>query len=236
MEIIGHRGAPRAARENTLAAFARALEAGVDAIELDVHATSDDELVVHHDPVVRSGGGATACRIARTPFARLREATTDAPVARLSQVLELVGARATVYVEIKGRHIEPLLARMLEARCTGNVGSTRTAVHSFDHRATALMRRLIPECAGGVLVSSYLLDPARVLRQTGARDYWQRWELVDSRLVRRIHDVGGRVIAWTVNRVAQAARLEALGVDGICTDRPAELVAALRATSRRVAG
>ena len=49
MERIGHRGAKRELRENTLAAFRRAFERGADAVELDVHATRDGVVVIHHD-------------------------------------------------------------------------------------------------------------------------------------------------------------------------------------------
>ena len=53
--VIAHRGASRAERENTGAAFRRAGEMGADGIELDVRRTADDRLVVHHDPVLADG-------------------------------------------------------------------------------------------------------------------------------------------------------------------------------------
>jgi glycerophosphoryl diester phosphodiesterase len=53
--IIAHRGASRAERENTLAAFARAGGLGADGVELDVRRTADDRLVVHHDPRLADG-------------------------------------------------------------------------------------------------------------------------------------------------------------------------------------
>ena len=52
MEIIAHRGTPRELPENSLPGFARALEAGAQGIELDVHLTADGVVVVHHDPVL----------------------------------------------------------------------------------------------------------------------------------------------------------------------------------------
>src|SRR5687767_7507148 len=53
-EVIAHRGLPRMARENTLSSFALAIDAGADAIELDVHATREGVVVVHHDPWLRA--------------------------------------------------------------------------------------------------------------------------------------------------------------------------------------
>jgi glycerophosphoryl diester phosphodiesterase len=53
-ERIGHRGASKEFRENTLPAFQRAIELGADGVELDVHVTADGVAVVHHDPGVRA--------------------------------------------------------------------------------------------------------------------------------------------------------------------------------------
>ena len=55
-ERISHRGAHQTLPENSIPAFLRAIELGADAIELDVHATSDGVVVVHHDPVVNAPG------------------------------------------------------------------------------------------------------------------------------------------------------------------------------------
>jgi len=69
-----------------------------------------------------------------------------------------------------------------------------------------------------VLLDSYLVDPAAALRAAGARDYWQSWRDIDADLVERIHEAGGRVIAWTVNTRDDAEALRDLGVDGVCSD------------------
>jgi glycerophosphoryl diester phosphodiesterase len=75
-------------------------------------------------------------------------------------------------------------------------------------------------------MTSYLLDPLAPLRDTGARDLWQHWELIDEALVAAVHGAGGRVIAWTVNSVGTARQLAEWGVDGICTDRSDIMLAA----------
>ena len=65
VQVLAHRGASRAERENTLRAFERACALGADGVELDVRRTSDDVLVVHHDPRVDGG-----CVIIETPSTR----------------------------------------------------------------------------------------------------------------------------------------------------------------------
>jgi glycerophosphoryl diester phosphodiesterase len=139
----------------------------------------------------------------------------------LDEVLDLLGARATAYVEIKGRGIDaPVLAVLARH-------ATRAAVHSFDHRVARRVSALAfaPPC--GILLSSYVLDAPALLRAAGARDLWQEWELIDPALVEAVHGAGGRVVAWTVNAPAALAALAAMGVDALCTDEPGAARAAL---------
>ena len=109
VEIIGHRGSPREHRENTLPSFRRAFELGVDAVELDVHATSDGVVVVHHDSATnsRSGGSGTIAVIAESSLADLRCIPVGAErIPTLDEVLGTVPADSIVYVEMKAAGIE----------------------------------------------------------------------------------------------------------------------------------
>ena len=217
-ELIGHRGAPRERPENTLSSFLRALDLGADAVELDVHATRDGVVVVHHDFIPRAVSNVAALR--DRPIAELTAeelATFDMAGERiptLAEVLEAVSPRATVYVEIKGRGIEEAVVATI-----GRLARVRDVpIHSFDHRAITRARAVDGSIIGGILLTSYLIDPGSAMRAAGARDYWQEWTMIDEELVEAVHDVHGRVIAWTVNDGETARRLAAMGVDGICTD------------------
>jgi glycerophosphoryl diester phosphodiesterase len=214
---IGHRGAPREYPENTIPSFARAIELGADAIELDVHATRDGVVVVHHDPVPR----ATVAdrRLAGRAIADLSHdqlrAFTVAPevgIPTLAEVLSFVGEVAVVYVELKGAGIErPVIDVIRES-------ATRCAIHSFDHPAVARAKALAPEIRRGLLFSRPLRDPAAPMMEAGALDAWPEWPLVDQLFVTAVRRIGGSVIAWTVNDTAAARHLIAVGVDGLCTD------------------
>jgi glycerophosphoryl diester phosphodiesterase len=215
--LIAHRGAPREYPENTLPSFERALELGADGIELDVHATRDRVVVVHHDPVPRAT--TTQRALARKSIAELthEELATFSvapgiPIPTLAEVLSLVGTSAIVYVELKGPSIEreaiDVIQRSL-ARC---------AVHSFDHPAIARARSLAPDLRRGLLFSRRDANPAAALEAAGALDAWPEWPLVDQAFVDSVHRIGGSVITWTVNDVGAARHVASLGVDGICTD------------------
>jgi glycerophosphoryl diester phosphodiesterase len=216
VEIIAHRGMPREAPENTLLAFRRALDAGADGIELDVHGTSDGVVVVHHDPgyrPTRDYYSDQRIRIAELAFAEIRGGpAANVEIPSLDEVLALVRDAAVVYVEIKAPEIEAAVVASIQGH------GTSCAVHSFDHRISAKVHALSSEIPTGVLLSSYLVEPSVALRAANARDLWQQREFVDRALIEACHAEQGRVIAWTVNDPDEARRLRDWGIDGICTD------------------
>lgn len=223
-EIIAHRGTPRAHPENSVPGFARALELGVDGIELDVHLTRDGVPVVHHDPDLAPGTSPVAGRrIVDLTLDELRthSLAPDVPVPTLAEVCALADGRATLYVEVKARDAEDAVVALVGPR------RERTPVHSFDHRVARGVRDRAPSTPVGVLSVSYLVDTVAAMRAAAARDLWQHWTMIDAPLVAAVHAAGGRVIAWTVNEPVHAIALARLGVDGICTDLPDVMAGAL---------
>lgn len=215
IEHIAHRGAKREFTENTMAAFRRAIERGANAIELDVHATSDGTVVINHDADLGSRFGVIAGRaIAELGWEALSAAAIgdDLAMPTLSQFLAELPPHITAYVEIKGRAIEPQVAAVIRAS-----GAT-CAVHSFDHDAIGRMREIAPEIPRGILFDHHPRDVVSAMSAVGARDVWPAWRLIDRDLVDLVHGAGGRVIAWTVNERSVADQLTAISVDGVCTD------------------
>lgn len=210
-EIIGHRGASRERPENTLPAFARAIELGADGVELDVHVDPDGVLRVHHDPLppeLLAGGASVGHRAPLPPT--------------LDEVLALLALNHCVaYCELKGP--DTAAGTLAAIRAAGGPA----AVHAFDHRQVDRARHLAPEVPRGVLEVSYPLDALAAVRSVDGRDLWRHRDFVDAALVRSAQAAGCRVIAWTVNEPAQIEALARLGVDGICTDDPAVAKAVL---------
>lgn len=216
-EIIAHRGASRECLENTLPAFARALELAADAIELDVHGTRDGVLVVHHDPDVRCAPNARPVPIATLSAAEV--AAVELPgghrMPTLDEVCALVGSRATLYVEVKASSVAALVVEALDR----HVGM-RLAIHAFDHRLPVAVRRARPSTPIGLLSASYPLDVSAWLGAVRPDAVWQHAALIDEAFVRAVHGFGARCIAWTVNDAPHARALAAWGVDGLCSDVP----------------
>jgi glycerophosphoryl diester phosphodiesterase len=226
---VAHRGLHTSCPENSLAAFAAAIGAGAQGIELDVHASGDGILFVHHDSDIEMDG-------ARHEISRLDSKTVarhlidgDAAIPTLDQALELTGSRCDVYVEIKAKGIEETVARCLR-RHAPNV--ERFAVHSFDHRIVKRMLELMPSVRTGILQVSYLVDTVVAMRRAGASDLWQHRDFIDAALVNDVHAGGGRVVAWTSNSEDEWERFAAIGVDAVCTD----VVDAYAAWSARASG
>jgi glycerophosphoryl diester phosphodiesterase len=226
--LIGHRGAPRERPENTLPSFLRALELQADGIELDVHCTKDRVVVVHHDAVPRAtppSGRLAGRRIDELTFDELQGFSVRglALISTLEESLAVIRGRADVFVELKGAAVECETMAVIR----DSPAPERCAVHSFDHAQVARARAIAPEIRGGILVDRPLPDLVALMAGAEALDLWATPELVDAALVARVHDVGGRVIAWTVNRPEQALALATMGVDGLCTDFLPVLRAAL---------
>lgn len=216
-ERVAHRGAKREFTENTLPAFERAIERGADAIELDVHATADGVVVVHHDPALGTAvvGAAPGSRLDAMTWSELQgvELSPGITIPSLSQVLDLVGGRAIVYVELKGEAVEEATIEAIRH------SATRCHLHSFHHAAIARAAKLAPEIPRGLLYDDHAVDGAvERMQAMGATTLWPEWRLVDRPLVDRVRAIGGRVIAWTVNTRANAVRLLEAGVHGLCSD------------------
>src|SRR5918999_775057 len=95
--VIAHRGASGYEYENSRAAFRRAVMLDADGVELDIHATSDGGIVVHHDPEIPGAGPIAQLSMAEARRVLIRNGE---PVPLLSEILELVGDR-DVWVEVK---------------------------------------------------------------------------------------------------------------------------------------
>lgn len=215
--MIAHRGASGYAFENSPAAFREAVDRGADGVELDVHATADGGIVVHHDPVLTGGGPLDSLTLAEATAALL---PNGEPLPSLATALDLIGDR-DVWVEVKAlppEHDAALLA-VLDA----GPFPARYAIHSFDHRITARLAVRRPDLRLGALLVARVGDPVEVLQLAGATTLWQEWSMIDSELVETVHAAGARLIAWTVNDRVAAVRLARMGVDGLCGNFPDRL-------------
>jgi glycerophosphoryl diester phosphodiesterase len=212
--VIAHRGAAAAECENSLAAFRLAGRLGADGIELDIHATGDGALVVHHDDTIAGVHIPTSSLDA----VRAQHLPNGEPPPVLEEALAAIDPRLRVYVEIKT--LPPAGDAALLAALDAGPHPAGYAVHAFDHRVLARLGAARPTLPRGVLSASYPIRPLVPLVDAGAVGFWQERTLVDGELAALLHVAGAQLIAWTVDDPVEMVRLAGLGVDGLCTNRP----------------
>lgn len=239
-QIFAHRGAKSVAPENTLPAFAVALEMGVDGIELDVHRSKDGRLVVIHDFSVdktTSGAGPvaeyTAAQLAALDAGShfdTRFAGTGVPT--LEQVFDLVGDRCRINVEIKSEDLEGgPEADLLIALIRDQDLYSRVLISSFNPITLIKLRWLDPQVDLALLhgpLPPFLLDAwtGPVIAPVAVHPHHS---LVDAGYMAWARSRGCVVNTWTVNDPAEAQRLADLGVNAIMSDVPDQIRAHLAA-------
>jgi glycerophosphoryl diester phosphodiesterase len=188
--VIAHRGASWDEPENTLPAFRRAVEAGADYVEFDVHPTADGRLVVVHD----------------RPRPSQRYPT-------LEEVLELTTGRIGVMLELK----HPYRYRRYDfVRRTLELVDDDAVIISFEPGALRAVRRLRP----ALRTIQHVGFGVSVKRAAGAWAVGFANERVTRRALARARSAGLATTVYTVNEPARMMQLAAFGVSGIFTDRP----------------
>jgi glycerophosphoryl diester phosphodiesterase len=233
MKVISHRGASAYAPENTLKAFALAVEMGSEDFEFDVHRTKDGVLVVHHDYSLEHTAGKKFL-ISKHTFAELEKHNVAAhrrgagfhAAPSLDAVMDTIAERAdwmnfeikndgNVYQGIEADLLEFLRRRKLEDKAT---------VSSFDYPTLKRLRALAPDLKLGYLghgLRSLLLLPAiRRAKAINAEAMHIALRLAFGMNVSRMKKAGFKVRVYTVNHKKDALRLQRLGVDGIFSNHP----------------
>ncbi|MCK5461756.1 MAG: hypothetical protein KAI95_02030 [Bacteroidales bacterium] len=229
--IIAHRGASHDAPENTLASVNLAWERKADAVEVDVHLSKDNRIMVIHDEdTKRTSGDKIVIRESRSSDLRSLDASNGMDQFRgekipfLEEVMATVPDGKVVFIEVKtDTVIIPYLVKLLAT----SPDKSRLVVISFDFDVCAMMKKEIPAI------------PVFWLHYTLSGSYKTKWidRAVDAGLdglnfrhtgisqdyVEAVHRSGMKMFAWTVDDPEDAARLIEIGIDGITSNRPAWL-------------
>lgn len=222
--MIAHRGASRAARENTLEAFRKARALRADAVEFDVRRTADGALVVHHDPTI-SGIGP----IVERSLAELRDAAPWVPT--LEAAVEACDGM-WLNIEVKNLPIDPdwdadeAVATRVAGMVAGDGLASRVVVSSFNPGALRAVREFDAAIATALLTVPSMDAVAAVEAAADAghvASHPAAASLGGGRLaaaVDRGHQLEVAVVPWTVDDPDEIARLAAGGVAGIITNVP----------------
>ena len=226
--IVGHRGAPQRARENTLDSLDFAESFGVDAVEIDVRLTRDGEAVLFHDEDVVLGSQRIPVR---TFTAREIEKLVipselgEYRIPRLEQVFHRYGPKQRYVVEVKSGPGMPhgTMARRIAKLASAFGVAGRCLVASFDAEFLKRMRETDRDAA-----LSFIFDHAVALPAPGqpaplfppVDAIAPRRDLVTPALLQQAAAAGLSVHPWTVDEPDEVRRLLAAGVASITTNAP----------------
>jgi glycerophosphoryl diester phosphodiesterase len=224
--IFAHRGAMGEAPENTIASFQLALEQLCDVIELDIHLTRDNEIVVCHDESVdRTTDGSGLIRsMTLDELQRLDAGAWFHPkyagqqIPLLSSVFELVPPEVGLNIELK-RHYDGLLERLIaQIRHYDRMDSLLFS--SFDHKLLYQLKEMAPEARISLVYDCKMRSPLPIIEQFDKDVYsiHPNYLMIDREDIAAVRNNGQQIIAWTCNEPGQIKQLFDMGITGVITD------------------
>ena len=213
---IGHRGAKGYVAENTLASFQKAIDLGCDGIELDVHLSKDQKVIVIHDETIN-----------RTTTGKgfVNDFTSSElnqfGISTLEEILNLIDKKCFVNVEIKDNKaskfvLEILQRYILEKKWNSNLFQ----ISSFDWNILQLCQLENKTISLGVLTEDSIDDAITFAKKIKAYSINPYFKLLDVENVQLIHENGFKIYPWTVNQPEDITFVKSLNIDGIISDFP----------------
>jgi glycerophosphoryl diester phosphodiesterase len=213
---IGHRGAAGHVLENTLGSIEKAIELGVDYVEIDLRLTRDSHVAVLHDATVdrtTSGYG----RIKDLTLAQVKRIKTKdgQHVPTLEEVLKFTDGRVGLMLELKVRGLAKPVSEVMKQ----SAFSSPVIYASFHHKELSRVREWLPSATIMPLISRGRIAP-RIPAKLSAHHVGIRLDRAARPIVASLHAAGIQVFVFTVNDAADVARMRDIEADGIISDMP----------------
>ena len=219
MHKIGHRGAKGYFAENTLASFQKAIELGVDGIELDVHLSYDEKVMVIHDDTIDR----TTSQKGFVKELSSKE-LEQLSIPTLESVFDLVNQKCFINIELKTYETADKVAELIEQYVTEKAWKyEQIIVSSFDWNALQQVHFLNDKIQIGVLTNTDLnlaLAFAKFIKAYAVHPYYH---LLTAENVAQMQSKNFKVYPWTINESEDIIFVKSLNVDGIITDFPDRL-------------
>jgi glycerophosphoryl diester phosphodiesterase len=219
---IGHRGARAYEPENTLSSYKKALELGVDAVELDVRRTKDGEIIVIHDAEVdRTTNGRGL--VSQLTLKEIKQFNTekDQKIPTLEEALDFLDKKVKVLIELKETGFEEKMLKVIRKKGL----EKNVIIVSFLEEALRKVRELDDIVETGLIYTNHK-NPIKTASDLKANYLLPLYRFTHTADVQKAHQNGLKVIVWTINKREEVAEYVKKGVDGITSDRPDILVKA----------
>lgn len=229
--IFAHRGASTYAPENTLSALKKAIDIGVDGIEIDVQLTKDEVVVAIHDPLVdrTSDGKGSISSLTLLEAKKLdfggwfSNDYKGEKIPTLKQILQLLdGWQGILNIELKKGHLQDttkLAKGVLKLLYSYNY-LKQTIISSFDQPSLIAFKGLEPKAKICPLYGLGLKEPWIYATNIHAFAIHPPYQALTAEIVENCHSKDIKVNVFTVNQSVEIKTMIELGVDGIITDVP----------------
>ena len=223
--VIGHRGAMGHETENTLASVQKALDLGVDMIEIDVFQIASGEIMVFHDERLErltNGGGA----IEEYNIVDLKQLSLDGghKIPMLQDVMKLIDKKVKLNIELKGKNTANRVNFIIDYYIKEKGWKLEDfLISSFHWDTLEAMRALNPDIAIAVLTEEDPLDAIAMAKTLRAEAINPDFEKLTQENANAMRDAGFKIYTWTVNDEADIEAAKRMGVDGIITNYPERL-------------
>ena len=236
--VTAHRGASAYAPENTLEAVNRALEIGVDRIEVDVATTRDGYVVCLHDKTLNQtcnvdGDVRDFTFIELTDIRANKGFEADYPdvvIPSLESIIKVIDGKCELVIEIKsGGEYYPEIERKVADLVKNNDAYKWAVIHSFNDNVLNQLQGIDPKIRLQKLFVFRWRWPAIIqdfkfhfakTSNYNVEAFGVAHKFVNLKLVNEIHNLGKQIHVWTVDEPKDMERLIGLGVDGIITNKP----------------
>ncbi len=231
--IVGHRGARQEAPENTLDGFRLLRNLDIHHVELDLHLSKDNQLVVIHDKTVdrttaHSGyiSDFTASKLSKMNAAHhFPNWGSHSSIPLLDEILAEWQELKSIQLEIKPPNKKQFakLAQELTTLIQRHQLEKQAIVTSSDTRFLSYMQQHAPLIKRGFVAERFSRNPVGICKRLHCHYLVLDWRRCNQRLVRQAHELNLHVSVWTVNTINAAQIVSSHGVDSIITDVPSRL-------------
>ncbi len=211
---IGHRGARAYEIENTLESFRKAIELGVNAVELDVRQSKDAKLIISHDDNLKKVFGIDTT-VSGATLKELKQ-VTGKKILTLAESLRFIDGKVEkILVELKEAGYEKKVLDVVRKEKRED----SVIVVSFREESLARVRDLDKRIETGLIYAKFK-NPVEAALKLNAQYLVPLYRFVHTRDVEKAHKNNLKVIVWTINTKEEAKEYIAKGVDGIASDKP----------------
>ncbi len=222
---IGHRGAKGHEPENTLIGFKKAIDMHVDRIELDVHLSADNEIMVIHDETVnRTTDGTGFVNQFSLPELKRLRIKKDHHIPTLTEVLDLIDQRCEINIELKSYETADKVVNLIEKYVSKKRWNySHFLVSSFDWNALQQVALLNPDIPIGVITETDLDLALAFAKFIQAKSIHPYYHLVTKENTAKMQEKGFQVYPWTINEPEDIKKIKSFNVNGIISDFPDRL-------------